>query len=106
MLVSAVFYAAIAVAAGRADGFAYTQLIRAGASFAAQGVLLPGQHAEAGYGYDGQFYFYLAEDPFLRSPATVASLDAASATAGFSTRSLPGLRPAANARLCPEHSSA
>ena len=75
MLVSAVFYAAIAVAAGRADGFAYTQLIRAGASFAAQGVLLPGQHAEAGYGYDGQFYFYLAEDPFLRSPATVASLD-------------------------------
>jgi len=38
-------------------------------------VLLPGQQPRAGDGYDGQFYFYLAQDPFLTRPATAASLD-------------------------------
>lgn len=65
----------LAFLAGRSDGFQYRQLMRPGAYFAHPAVLLPGQRTEPNYGYDGQFYFYLAEDPFLRNPATVASLD-------------------------------
>lgn len=75
LLVAIAFYAVLAFLAGRGDGFHYLQLMRPGAYFAHPGVLVTGQRAEPNYGYDGQFYFYLAEDPFLRNPATVASLD-------------------------------
>lgn len=60
---------------GAADGFQFRAPIRAGSVYALPGVLLPGQRAEPGTGYDGQFYFYLAEDPFLRNPETARSLD-------------------------------
>lgn len=50
-------------------------MIAAGSDYANPGVLLPGQPVLHGRGYDGQFYFYIAQDPLLRSPATRAALD-------------------------------
>ncbi|TMF88090.1 MAG: hypothetical protein E6I08_08220 [Chloroflexi bacterium] len=57
------------------DGFRAESPIQAGARYAKPAVLLPGQQVRPGDGYDGQFYFYLAQDPFLTRPATAAALD-------------------------------
>ncbi|HEX6349071.1 MAG TPA: hypothetical protein VF160_06735 [Candidatus Dormibacteraeota bacterium] len=57
------------------DGFRAERPIQAGSRYARPEVLLPGQPVRAGDGYDGQFYFYLAQDPVLRRAATAASLD-------------------------------
>ena len=65
----------LAIRVGAADGFQFRAPIRAGSLYAHSGTLLPGQHVEPGAGYDGQFYFYLAEDPFLIHGYTTASLD-------------------------------
>jgi len=46
-----------------------------GSDWARPGVLLPGMRPQPGNGYDGQFYFYLAQDPFLTRPDTARSLD-------------------------------
>ncbi|MGH7775728.1 MAG: hypothetical protein ACREPI_00915 [Candidatus Dormibacterales bacterium] len=69
------FLLALALRVGAADGFRYLRPIQAGREFARPGVLLPGQRPLPRAGYDGQFYFYIAEDPFLGRPATAASLD-------------------------------
>ncbi len=74
-LVGLALFAALAVRAGVADHFQYLATPRPGADWARPGVLLPGQRAELGHGYDGQFYFYLAQDPFLTRPQTARSLD-------------------------------
>ena len=68
-------FATLALRAGSVDGFHYYQSIRAGDRYATPGHLLPGQRTVHGDGYDGQFYFFIAQDPFLRSPATAHSLD-------------------------------
>jgi hypothetical protein len=73
--VAVLFFAALAVRAGAGDGFRFERAISAGSWYALPGVLLPGQPVRAGTGYDGQFYFYLAQDPFLRKPATAHALD-------------------------------
>lgn len=74
-LVALLLSCALAARVGWSDHFRFLRPIRAGADYARPAVLLPGQAAEPGRGYDGQFYFYLAEDPFLRDPATARSLD-------------------------------
>lgn len=75
MIVTLALYAALALRAGAGDGFRFLAMTRTGSAWAQPGVLLPGQRADPGLGYDGQFDFYLAQDPFLRRPATAASLD-------------------------------
>lgn len=68
-------FSTLALRAGSMDGYRFNRIIRIGHPFAGPGVLLPGQTHEAGQGYDGQFYFYIAQDPFLRDPRTVPALD-------------------------------
>jgi hypothetical protein len=68
-------FAALGLRAGSVDGFRYYLSIRAGDRYATPGQLLPGQHPVHGNGYDGQFYFFIAQDPFLRNPVTAHSLD-------------------------------
>lgn len=74
-LVSAAFFVALAVVTGSADHFRFYRPINAGSRYAATQELLPGQVVRHGDGYDGQFYFYIAQDPLLRDPWTAASLD-------------------------------
>lgn len=88
LTVAVVVYLAIGYNAGYSAGFHQREagdpsiLIRAGADFAKKRSLLPDDiklipHA----GYDGQFYFYLAQDPFLtgkvarRTDATTPVID-------------------------------
>ena len=73
--VAFLFAIALTVVVGRGDAYAFRLAIHPGAFFARPGTLLQGQTAEPTSGYDGQFTFYLAEDPFLTRPATAASLD-------------------------------
>jgi hypothetical protein len=74
-VVAFVFFATIAVRAGAADGFRYERNIQVGTQFLKPSLLLPGQPRMQGAGYDGQFYFAIAQDPLLRNPDTAASLD-------------------------------
>jgi hypothetical protein len=67
-------YAALALHAGAADGYRFFGPIRVG-PFASASQLPPGATRDASGGYDGQFYFYIAQDPFLTQPVTAASLD-------------------------------
>ena len=69
------FFTALGLRVAAADGFRAQTPIQAGSLYARPAVLLPGQQVLPGTGYDGQFYFYLAQDPFLTRPATAASLD-------------------------------
>jgi hypothetical protein len=69
------FFSALGLRAAAADGFRAEGPIQPGSLYARPAVLLPGQQVRPGTGYDGQFYFYLAQDPFLTRPATAASLD-------------------------------
>lgn len=75
VLVAAGLYGALILVAGRADGFAFRHDIHVGSVYVKPSRLLPGQIPEAGVGYDGQFYFVIAQDPFLTDPQTAASLD-------------------------------
>jgi hypothetical protein len=75
VLVSLVLFGALAVRVGATDGFRYLGAINVGSAYAEPTLLLPGQLASKGTGTDGQFYFYIAEDPFLRSPRTAPALD-------------------------------
>ena len=69
------FLAALAARAGAADGFRFLAPVEAGDAYARPGVMVPGERVLHGNGYDGQFSFALAQDPFLRRPDTAASLD-------------------------------
>jgi hypothetical protein len=69
------FFGGIAVRAGFGDHFQYFKVIQVGQPFLKPSVLLPGQPRLPNAGYDGQFYFALAEDPFLTRPDTASSLD-------------------------------
>ena len=74
-LLACLFFVALAVRAGSADGFRYLQPIHAGSRFLQPAVLLAGQRPLPDAGYDGQFYFAIAQDPLLARPETAASLD-------------------------------
>lgn len=74
-LVALLFFGALALRAGAADGFRFQRMISAGSDYATPAVLMPGQPVRPGNGYDGQFYFYLAQDPLLRRPETAQALD-------------------------------
>ena len=74
-LVALALFTALAARAGVGDGFRFFGPIEAGSRYLKPVVLLPGQPVHPGNGYDGQFSFVLAQDPFLRNPATAASLD-------------------------------
>jgi hypothetical protein len=50
-------------------------LIRSGSDFAAARLLPSGTYINPGSGYDGQFTFFIAQDPLDRSAATDAHLD-------------------------------
>ncbi len=67
-------YVALALHAGAADGYRFLGPIRIG-PYASASQLPPGATSDPNGGYDGQFYFYIAQDPFLSRPATAASLD-------------------------------
>lgn len=69
------FFILLGVRAGAGDGFRFLHPIQLGQTFSNPVLLLPGQHPQPGVGYDGQFVFYIAEDPFLRNPAIANSLD-------------------------------
>jgi len=74
-LVGLLFFTLLALRVGSTDGFRYLRPIQAGELLSRPAVLLPGQVPIRGVGYDGQFYFYIAQDPFLRKPETAPSLD-------------------------------
>lgn len=69
------FFLLVAFRAGQGDGFRYFRAIQVGEYFAKPALLLPGQTPQPGVGYDGQFYFFIAQDPFLRNPAIAPALD-------------------------------
>jgi hypothetical protein len=73
--VALAFFTLIGLRAGLGDGLQFRSAIHAGEAFARPGLLLPGMRPQRGAGYDGQFSFYIAQDPFLRRPETAASLD-------------------------------
>lgn len=88
LAVAVVVYLAIGYSAGYSAGFDQKEggnpsiLIRAGADFAKKRSLLPDDiKLIPQTGYDGQFYFYLAQDPFLtgkvarRADATTPVID-------------------------------
>jgi hypothetical protein len=72
--VALTIYAGIAVAGGATDHFRFCDLIRIG-HFLRPSALTPCPAHPTAAGYDGQFYFAIAHDPFLRNPDTAASLD-------------------------------
>ena len=67
----------LALRLGASDGYHYYRAIGVGHLFADPSLLLPGQEQQKlpGLGFDGQFYFYIAQDPFLRNPLTAPALD-------------------------------
>jgi hypothetical protein len=67
-------YVALALHAGAADGYRFLGPIRIG-PYASASQLPAGATPDPTGGYDGQFYFYIAQDPFLTRPVTAASLD-------------------------------
>jgi hypothetical protein len=67
-------YVALALHGGAADGYRFLGPIRIG-PYASASQLPPGATRDPNGGYDGQFYFYIAQDPFLSRPVTAASLD-------------------------------
>lgn len=69
------FFLLVAFRAGQGDGFRYYHAIQVGEYFARPALLLPGQTAQPGVGYDGQFYFFIAQDPLLRNPVIAPALD-------------------------------
>lgn len=70
-------FTGLALRAGSTDGYRFFRTIGVGEKIHADPrLLLPGQVPLSGYGYDGQFYFFIAQDPFLRNPAIASSLDA------------------------------
>ena len=74
-LVALAFFLFLAVRSGASDGFHFFHPIQLGERFSNPALLLPGQEPQKGVGYDGQFVFYIAQDPFLRNPAIAPSLD-------------------------------
>ena len=72
-LVALAFFAGVALLAGSTDGFRFCELVHIGPRV--QPSLLVPCEREAGPGYDGQFYFAIAHDPFLTRPETATSLD-------------------------------
>ncbi|HVF77396.1 MAG TPA: hypothetical protein VNA28_03785 [Solirubrobacteraceae bacterium] len=56
-------------------GFDPTVLIVAGSNFDPEPLLPAGAHVFRGTGFDGQFFFYLAQDPLARKVATRSRLD-------------------------------
>ena len=72
--IATVMFIGFALAAGHTDHFRFCDLIRVG-HFVRPSVLEPCPAHPGVIGYDGQFYFAIAHDPFLRNPDTVASLD-------------------------------
>jgi hypothetical protein len=75
ILVSLLLFGGLALRVGATDGYRFQRAIGVGQLFAVPRLLLPGQPVSTGRGFDGQFYFYIAEDPFLRNPLTEPALD-------------------------------
>ncbi|HEV2952888.1 MAG TPA: hypothetical protein VG015_02210 [Candidatus Dormibacteraeota bacterium] len=74
-MVSAAVYGYLVFRIGFGGHFEFLQNIRVGSVFVEPSRLLPGQLPTPGRGYDGQFNFVIAQDPFLTSPDTSHSLD-------------------------------
>ncbi len=71
-----VLFAGLALRVGSTDGYRFFRPIGAGELIHTDPrLLLPGQVPTSSYGYDGQFYFFIAQDPFLRNPLIAPALD-------------------------------
>lgn len=68
-------FGGLAFLVGASDGYRFQRAIGVGHLFADRSLLLPGQSLAPGPGIDGQFYFFIAQDPFLRNPLTAPALD-------------------------------
>jgi hypothetical protein len=75
LVLSAVIFSALTLMVGATDGFRFQRAIGIGTRSADPSLLLPRQPIAPGIGDDGQFYFFIAEDPFLRNPLTAPALD-------------------------------
>ena len=78
LLVAALAYLVLGYGYGKPFGQAGdpSYFIKAGTDHALPERLPDGTYVHAGSGYDGQFFFYLAQDPLLSDPAVEAALDA------------------------------
>lgn len=69
------FYLVLVGRSGFEDGFHFYRPIHVGVYYANPRLVLPGQPPRDIYGYDGQFYFFIAQDPFLGNPDIAPTLD-------------------------------
>src|SRR5438105_15959137 len=75
LLVVAIGYVAVAVVALRPYDFNPTGPIRIGTMLPAERFWTASTRVDPGVGYDGQWFFYVANDPFMRSPDPESFLD-------------------------------
>jgi hypothetical protein len=75
VLVVALGYAAITIATLRAFDYNPTGPIRIGDLLPADRFWREGVMVQPGVGYDGQWFFYISHDPFLRAPDPESFLD-------------------------------
>lgn len=73
-LVAVALFTAVAIFAGAVDDFRFCRLIHLG-FFLDPSLLTPCDRATSAPGYDGQFYFAIAHDPFLTRAETALALD-------------------------------
>jgi hypothetical protein len=77
LIATAIAYLVLAYGYGKPFGEAGEPsfLMRAGSEFASPDLLPRGTYVNPGTGYDGQFFFYIAQDPLLQSDETERHLD-------------------------------
>jgi hypothetical protein len=75
VVVALLFFTGLAIRVGSTDGYRFYRAIAVGSLFEDPSQLPPDLKPAPSVGLDGQFYYYIAQDPFLRNPATAASLD-------------------------------
>ena len=69
------FFTGLALRVGSTDGYRFYRAIAVGSLFEDPSQLPADLKPSPSVGLDGQFYYYIAQDPLLRNPATARSLD-------------------------------
>jgi hypothetical protein len=73
--VALLFFAGLALRVGSTDGYRFYRAIAVGSLFEDPSLLPADLKPAPTVGLDGQFYYYIAQDPFLRNPYTARALD-------------------------------